>query len=71
MRTKVRNLGLFLAGCVLGVGGVQAVRETDVPLTALQDMLGIQSKENGIAMLACTPQMQEDDIFFVTCGGIY
>lgn len=69
MGNTMKRISLLIIGGVLGVVGIQMTHES---APSVQTFLQHLTPENdSLAMLACTPEMQEDDIFFVTCGGIY
>jgi hypothetical protein len=61
-----RTIGLLVLGFVGGVFGVIAYAKTPLP--------GALSQYSGTHLLAdaCTPEAsEEDDIFFLSCGGVF
>lgn len=65
----VKHVSLLAIGGVLGVLGIQLTPDIASPVHAFLERLA--PTDGSLAVAACTPEMQEDDIFFVTCGGIY
>lgn len=69
MSSTVKHMSLLVIGGILGVVGVHITRDSAPAIyTFLQSLT---PSNDSLAVLSCTPEMQEDDIFFVTCGGIY
>jgi hypothetical protein len=61
---RIHMVSLFGAGLVIGIAGTAIAQKSGlVPLAAQQDPKLLAD--------ACTPQQTNDDVFFVSCGGIY
>lgn len=63
---KVQRAMLLFAGITLGASGI-AAKEKPSAIALLQQ------KDTGgdYETFACTPKSETDDIFFISCGGIY
>lgn len=71
MQVSLKHLGFFVAGCTLGFGSVYIAREGIAAPTAFSMLINQEERGGALASLACVPQKEDGDIFFVTCGGIY
>jgi hypothetical protein len=71
MQADLKHLGLLFAGFALGFGGVTISRDGIAIPSTLSTHIDQAEHGNALASLACLPQEENDDIFFVTCGGIY
>ncbi|MSU73963.1 hypothetical protein EXS56_02370 [Candidatus Kaiserbacteria bacterium] len=65
-----RKIALFVIGALIGVAGMAAygryVFSPHVRGVVSQVLSG-----KGDLALACTPKSSNDELFFVSCGGIY
>ncbi len=68
MSVARRKIALFVIGALIGVAGMAAYgRYVFSP-----HVRGVVSlSERGDLALACTPKSSNDELFFVSCGGIY
>lgn len=71
MQATLKHAGLFAVGCVFGLGILYISRNEFSALVPLSQVIDGSEHGASLASLACVPQAQTDDIFFVTCGGIY
>lgn len=69
MHSTVKHISLLAIGSVLGVAGIHVAPDLAPSLHTFLQRLA--PNDDSLAVAACTPASQEDDIFFVTCGGIY
>lgn len=70
----LQKAALLLAGAVIGAFGVSAYLSTSADsLFSRGFWQGMRSSlgKNQPMASACVPQTKENDIFFLTCGGIY
>ncbi len=70
-RFSIAHVLWFAAGAAVGLTAVSAYRSQSFAPTALVRMLDTHEIGTPLAALSCVPNAQEDDVFFVTCGGIY
>ncbi len=70
-RLSIAHVFWFAAGAAVGLTAISAFRSQSFAPTALMRMLNVQEVGAPLAALACVPNAQDDDIVFVTCGGVY
>lgn len=69
VRISTRHIGLFALGCALGLSVPMLRNGLTLPETLSFTTRMVE--RSPLASAACVPHAEEDDIFFVTCGGIY
>ena len=69
MTVNLRTLRLFLFGCLIGVVGMLVYGNTE----AARNWFSVADVSNTgtLASAQCVPQTEEDEVFFISCGGIY
>ncbi|OGG56909.1 hypothetical protein A3D71_00280 [Candidatus Kaiserbacteria bacterium RIFCSPHIGHO2_02_FULL_55_20] len=70
----VHKAALLLIGAVLGAFGFSAYMSTSAgsPLSrGFWQSMKSSFERNSPTAMACIPQTEDGDIFFLTCGGIY
>jgi hypothetical protein len=70
-RRRLKHISLFALGCAIGATGLTLSRDGGVPQVSqfLHDR--VAQAPNGHEAYACVPQTTNDNIFFISCGGIY
>ena len=71
-RIKGRTLALFSVGCVLGFfGAIIGEQSTLHSLTMVEEHTTALAKERKTLAMMCLPLQETNNIFFISCGGIY
>ncbi len=70
MTSNLRTLRLFFFGCIIGVSGMLAYSHSEVIRNWFAGA-NISTHTGTLASAQCTPHAEEDEIFFISCGGIY
>lgn len=68
-KTKA-NLALAITGLLLGSVGASAASKTPL-VTSVTSFLSNKHSSGTLAMSACVPTKQQDEIYFVSCGGTF
>ncbi len=70
MAANIRTLRLFLFGCLIGAVGMLVYGNTEVARNWF-NYVNVTTQTDTLASAQCTPEAEEDEIFFISCGGIY
>lgn len=70
MVANIRTLRLFLFGCLIGAGGMLIYGETGAVRNWFTSA-DTSIHTGTLASAQCVPEAEEDEIFFISCGGIY
>lgn len=68
MVAYMRTLRFFLFGCFVGVVGMLVYGDT--PSTR-DWFIHAAVNTDTLAVARCVPDAHEDEVFFISCGGIY
>lgn len=70
MTFNLRTLRLFLFGCLIGAVGMLVYGNTEA-MKNWFSYADVSTYAGTLASAQCTPEAEEDEIFFISCGGIY
>ena len=69
---RLKDVGLFAVGCTLGGLAVITLQSGGSVSATDRIAMELESRyEGGREAVACTPTSDNDDVFFISCGGIY
>lgn len=68
VKAAMSSFALFMFGMVVSLSGIAIAKAT--PLAHFFST-SLSARDGNAVALACIPKAEEDDIFFVSCGGIY
>ena len=70
MAANLRTLKLFLFGCLIGAVGMLVYGNTEATKSWFTNA-DTSTHGGTLASAQCVPEAEEDEVFFISCGGIY